>query len=161
MGELLVLLGERLLAAMPGFLRRRIYPDSRLPNDVEIKLTGEKPVQINIGAKPAEIWINFEVENHSPVDITLDRITLFVWTSHSGSVAGGVMADRFAVRKHSNSGLVPWRGIITPDSADGVRSAASQPGARLTVNLTAYFDSPFGWFLKGPRQVARDVKDCV
>jgi hypothetical protein len=159
---LLSLVGEKLLGVLPGWLRRRLYPDARLAQDVTLKLRGEKPININVGSKPSEVWVYFEVENHSPVDIVLDRITLFIWTSSGGSLAGGVMANRHPVARHSTSDLVAWRSIITSEAADNVRQSMVQPGVRLTADVTAYFTSAFGWFSVRPtRHFERDLKACV
>jgi hypothetical protein len=163
LGEILLsLVGERLLGVLPGWIRRRLYPDARLPREVTLKLRGEKPVQVNVSSKPAELWVYFEVENHSPIDIMLDRIVLFLWTSSGGSLADGVMANRHAVARHTTSDLMAWRTIITADAAEAVRQGMGQPGARLTADVTAYFTSPFGWFSVRPtRHFERDLKDCV
>jgi hypothetical protein len=161
MGDVLLsLVGERLLSVLPGWLRRRLYPDARLAQDVTLKLRGEKPIQVNVSSKPSEVWAYFEVENHSPIDIVLDRITLFLWIE--GGLADGVMANRHPVARHSTSDLIAWRSIITTEAADMVRRLMTQQGARLTADVTAYFTSPFGWFAVRPtRHFQRDVKDCV
>ena len=127
MGEILLsLIGERLLAVLPDWLRRRLYPDARLPREVTLRLRGEKPIQVNVSAKPSELWVYFEVENHNPVDIVLDRIVLFLWATSGGSLADGVMANRHAVTRHSTSDLIAWRSIITAEAADVVRRQPCQ-----------------------------------
>ncbi len=154
------LLGERLLSILPTWLRRRFYPDGRLVRDVTLQLRGEKPIQVNHTAKPPEVWAYFEVVNHSPIEVTLDRITLFLWVA--GGLADGVMANRHPVPSHQTSDLIAWRSIITSDAADMVRDQLLQPGARLHADVTAYFTSAFGWFGWRPaRQFERDLKDCV
>ena len=161
MDFLLSLAGDRLLGVLPGWIRRRLYPDARLARDVTLKLRGEKPINVNVQSKPPEIWMYFEVENHSPVDIVLDRITLFVWVT--GGLADGVMANRHPVARHTTSDLVAWRSIITSDAADMIRVQLQQNrGARLTADVTAYFTSRIGWFFVRPtRHFERDLKDCV
>jgi hypothetical protein len=147
---------------LPSWIRKRLYPDTRLVADVALKLRGEKPINVNVSSKPSEVWVYFEVENHSPVDIVLDRITLFMWTTSGGSLADGVMANRHPVARHTTSDVVAWRSIITGEAAENVRQTMAQPGVRLTADVTAYFTSPFGWFSVRPtRHFERDLKDCV
>jgi len=162
-GEILLsLVGERLLGVLPDWNRRRLNPDARLPREVTLKLRGEIPIQVNVSAKPAELWVYVEVENHSPIDIVLDRIVLFLWTSSGGSLADGIMANRHPVARHSTSDLIAWRSIITAEAAEAVRQGMTHPGARLTAYTTAYFTSRFGWFSERPtRPFERDLKDCV
>ena len=119
-------------------------------------------LQVNVSSKPPELWVYFEVENHSPIDIVLDRIVVYLWATSGGGLADGVMANRHAVARHSTSDLVAWRSIIRAEAAEVVRQGVGQPGARVTADVTAYFTSSFGWFSVRPtRHFERDLKDCV
>lgn len=84
---------------LPGWLVRRFIPRSSVARQVKLLPRAKTPVNFSLNEPTPTVFASFQVENHSGIDLTLDRVVTEVWAGQP--VAYGVMAYRTRVPKHS------------------------------------------------------------
>jgi len=103
-------------------------------------------VNFSLNEPTPTVFASFQVENHSGVDLVLDRVITEVWAGQP--VAYGVMAYRTRIPKHTTAGQIPsLRIALTEPAIEKVKSHREQQQP-ITYNLygTAFFDCKLGSF---------------
>jgi hypothetical protein len=139
-------LGGRLLDWLPGWLVRRFVRLDSIARQVRLQPRSKSPLTFGLTEQTPAVHVWFQVENHSSIDLMLDRVVLDVWAGQP--VAYGVMAHRTRVLKHSTMSQVPpFVGALTPAAIEQIkRHQQEQPPKAYSINASAYFDSKLGPF---------------
>jgi hypothetical protein len=144
-GILLDWIGGRLLDWLPRWIVRRFVKLEAIARQVKLGLlsTGAVTFGLTEAAPVVRVW--FQVENHSGLDVVLDRIVLEVWAGQP--IAYGVMARRTTIARHTTAREVgPFVAALTVPAIERVTQEQQQAGSSYNVNATAYFDTKLGAF---------------
>jgi len=146
-GILLEFLGGRLVDWLPGWLVRRFVPLASIQRQVKLLPRSKSPLNFSLNEATPSVRAYFQIENHSGVDLVLDRIVTDIWAGQP--VAYGVMAYRTAIPKHTTTDHIPgFVTALTPAAIDAVQHERQQPPGqqKYTMNGTGFFDCKVGSF---------------
>lgn len=155
-----------------GWIRETVFrrpllappPPVDFTRSIRLRLRGEAgAILLDLSAVPS-VRIDFEVINHSDVDLVLDRIVLTLWNGQV--VLHGVMAHRCPIPHNDTVSTIVFMGSLTEGAAalirknqDAIRSGSGTATSnQLQVGARAYFDAPTlgqsfaleGWNLSRP-----------
>jgi len=102
---LLEFLGGRLVDWLPSWLVRRFVPLASVQRQVKVLPRSRSPLNFSLNEATPTVRAYFQVENHSGVDLVLDRIITDIWAGQP--VAYGVIAYRTAIPKHTTTDHIP------------------------------------------------------
>jgi hypothetical protein len=156
MDILLTWFGGKLLDVLPNWLLRRLVKLTQVAQQVKLDLRGPSPVSLSLSSAVPIINVWFEVQNHSVLDLTLDRIVVDI--SVGQQIAYGVMAHRYPVAHHTTESGIYFVATLTPGAVELIKQQASTPGTRFVrVGARAYFETKLGWFAVEGVNLIRDL----
>lgn len=156
MDILLTWFGGKLLDVLPTWLLRRLVKLNEIAPQVKLELRGPSPVSISLTSAVPIINVWFEVQNHSILDLVLDRIVVDI--SVGQQVAYGVMAHRYPVAAHTTESGIYFVETLVPGAVELIRQQAANPGTRFVrVGARAYFETRLGWFEVQGTNLIRDL----
>ena len=148
---LLEFLGGRLLDWLPGWLVRRFVSLDSVARQVKVLPRAKAPLNFSLNETTPSVRAWFQVQNHSGVNLVLDRIVTDIWAGQP--VVYGVMAYRTRIGKHATTDHIPpFQAALTPAAIDQVQKQRQQQQqtppiqAIYTMNATGFFDSKVGSF---------------
>jgi hypothetical protein len=134
---------ERLYNVLPRWLDRRMLPLARVQGDILINLRRENGLYVQGGEVPS-VSVTFEVDNRSPIDITLDRLLLEVWFGQP--TFRGAILNRYDIpRRTKNEQVFFWTAVTAEQVAQIKRAVLVATQSAVTLNVRAYFTSRLGW----------------
>jgi hypothetical protein len=140
-GILLDWIGGRLLDWLPRWIVRRFVKLEAIARQVKLGLlsTGAVTFGLTEAAPVVRVW--FQVENHSGLDVVLDRIVLEVWAGQP--IAYGVMARRTTIARHTTAREVgPFVAALTVPAIERVTHITSTP---LPISTRNWAHSQSSW----------------
>lgn len=145
-GILIDWLGGRLLDWFPSWLVRRFVRLDSIARQVRLLPRSKTPLTFGLNEQTPAVRVWFQVENHSSIDLMLDRVVLDVWAGQP--VAYGLMAHRTRIPKHSTmSQIPPFNGALTAPAIEQVkRHREESTNPTCSINASGYFDSKLGPF---------------
>jgi len=146
MGDVTTLTGmvfEKMLKYLPKWLIRRIYPTTRIAQEIRIDLRSNVPIQIARYDIP-KISLYFTITNHSLVDLVLDRLLIEIHIS-SQPILYGILLERHNIPKRETTGIY-FEDLLTSLQAEHLKKRTSEIKMieYLQVDVKAYFESNSG-----------------
>jgi excisionase family DNA binding protein len=125
-------------------------PDERtaLATRLFIDLRGNSPIQINLTGPEPDISLWFKADNRSSMEVELDRLLVEVWLGQP--FVEGAVLNRYTLRPNAWDDSIRFHQYLSRDRADiltqRLADSKGQSGGAtdLRLQLTAYFNSPFG-----------------
>jgi hypothetical protein len=142
--EVLSFLATKLLNFVPGFLLRVFFPTGKLARGIRIVLPGETPIKANLGPPVPHLDLWFQVTNHTPLSLTLDRLLADVWFGQPTFERPYLF--RHVIAPHSTGKDFFIRvDLSSAQSAEVAKYIqASPPSVPIAVTVTGYFDTRVG-----------------
>jgi len=136
---------------LPGWLVRRFVPLTSVVRQVRLLPRSKAPLNFSLNETTPTVRAWFQVENHSGIELMLDRIVSDIWAGQP--VAYGLMGYRTRIPKHTTATQIPpFQVALTPAAIEQVQRQRqlqqATPGIQpsYTMNATAFFDSKLGAF---------------
>jgi hypothetical protein len=141
MGDVITGMGfEMALKYLPKWLNRRLYPTTRIAQEIKIDLRSNNPIQIARSDLPY-ISLSFEITNHSLADLVLDRMLIGILIN-SQPIIYGAMLERYEIPKR-NTTVVYHKELLTSLQEGLLRNRRNPQNKMIEtiyVDVTAYFD---------------------
>jgi len=158
--EIGLFLFEKILAMLPEWMARRLFPASRVADRIEIDLKRENPIAIHFKSTEfpyVDIW--FRISNLSPVNVILDRLLVDLWINQP--TLKGAILRRIEIPRHSSTEVVRFWHDLTMAQEQRIIRHADQNGVLdvpISVEIEAYFESRIGMVYVEKRLEHRGLK---
>jgi hypothetical protein len=144
MREIALWLIERIVALIPAFLLRLLYPPVSVAKDIHIELRGEMPIYPSLGSSVPHLDVCLELTNLSNLTVILDRMLLDLWFGQP--TVNGTILKRTSVRPRSKSDSIYFRCDLTQAQIHQIKpyTEPNPPSGSITLSVLAYFETKVG-----------------
>lgn len=144
MNTFISVLVELAAKALPSFLLRWLFHQSKIGKEIGIDLHGEKPIQPRLTSTPRIITLFFDITNHSHFDVVLNSMTFDLWFGQPTLV--GYYLKRVMIKARSTKKEIYFWTDLTTGQAAQIDDFIRNPSSRGTISfdVTAYFESRAG-----------------
>ncbi len=142
---------------LPGLVLRVFLSPRRISDEIDIRLSGEKPIQVSLDRNVQRIDIFFELINRSHLHLVLDRLLVDLWFGQP-TLRGAILERREVPSRKSIEGVL-LRYALTTSQVAQIKDYLESPDARgsIHLNVQVYFKSKVGWIRSETRIERRGI----
>ena len=138
---------KAMMGRLPGWLTRRLLPAAQMVGQIHLSLRDDTPITFSQTSAGLQLDLWFAIVNHSPIDVTLERLLIEeLWVSQPILYHGALLRRRVIPKNGGRSGDLVFHAFLADAQIKHIASQVEQQliTQPVTVYVSASFESAVG-----------------